>query len=391
MNHRAIIARRVADGMKNVGRVCRSIFSIRQVQPNGGSMKGNNVRLAVGVMSVMAIIACTENPTAVGTPDISVRLAKPGPGPAPSAIAVTYLGSLPVSRTIGSGAPIGLSLNTGSTRSATRVAGYTGYGTTIEYPFTWTAQTGMVPLSVIEEGYSWPTGVSANGVIAGEFSNANGNRAFVVSAGGPMTFLPVPSGTTFSGATGITADGTCISGRIQVGGTWYAVIWRNRVLETVGVGNASGVSDDCTIVSGTQGGAVVWRKVSGAWTVETLSAQGSSETTDISPNAQYVAGRRVSEGISYAVIWHYSSTGWTSTDMPGSNWYAFGVTNLGRAVGNNNTDQPVVWTPDSQGSYSAQVLPPLERSRNGWAAAINELGQVSGRSGYKPVLWTLPN
>jgi hypothetical protein len=51
----------------------------------------------------------------------------------------------------------------------------------------------------------------------------------------------------------------------------------------------------------------------------------------------------------------------------------------------------VVWTPDSQGSYSAQVLPPLERSRNGWAAAINELGQVSGRSGYKPVLWTLPN
>ena len=43
-------------------------------------MKGNNARLAVGVMSVMAIIACTESPTAVDTPDISVQLAKPGPG-----------------------------------------------------------------------------------------------------------------------------------------------------------------------------------------------------------------------------------------------------------------------------------------------------------------------
>ena len=356
-------------------------------------MKVNNLKIGFGIIAIIAQVSCTGDPTAVDSPDISVRMAKPTPPPPPptSGISVVSLGSLPFSRSINGGWPIGLALNTGSTRSTTRVAGYTAYGTTREHPFTWTAQSGIVPLSVIDAGYSWPQGVSDNGVIVGEFSNGNGNRAFVVSAGAPMTYLPVPSGTTYSAATGISADGTCISGTVKVGAVYHAVLWRNRVLEIIGTGFAYGVSNDCLVVAGDgEPGAVVWRHNAGAWTVEALSASGWGKVSDISPNAEYVAGRRVSGGISNAVVWHYSSSGWTATDMPGAATYAFGVSNSGRAVGHSSASQPMVWTRDSNGGYSAQMLPPLGTSTSGWPAAINELGQISGRSGNKPVLWTLP-
>ena len=355
-------------------------------------MNVSSLRIGAGIFTIVAQVSCTGDPTAVESPEISFRMAKPASPPPPSGITVTYLGSLPVSRGTPTGWAIGSALNNGSTRSATRVSGSTAYGTTIEYPFAWTAQGGMVPLSVIDVGHSWPSGVSDNGLIVGEFSSGTGNRAFVVSAGGPMGYLPVPAGTTYAAANGISADGTCISGTVKTNGIDYAVLWRNGVSETVGVGFAEGVSNDCLVVAGVAaGGAVVWRNNSGAWTVETLPAQGSTEATDISPNAEYVAGRRVNGEVSYAVVWHYTSGGWIATDMPGATMYAFGVTNLGRAVGNGAAGEPMVWTRDSNGAYSAQILPPLERNRTGWAAAINELGQVSGRSGYKPVLWTLPN
>ena len=353
-------------------------------------MKANNLKISVGIIAVIAQLSCAENPTAVDSPDITVRMAKPAPAPPPptTGITVISLGSLAYSRNSGPGFPSGSALNNGSTRSTTRVAGYTAYGTTREYPFTWTAQSGMVPLSVIDVGYTWPYGVSDNGVIVGEFSNGNGNRAFVVSAGGPMTYLPVPSGTTYSAATGISADGTCISGTVRTGGISYAVVWRSGALETIGAGFSHGVSNDCLVVAGD---ALIWRNVSGIWTSESLPAQGSAEVTDISPNGQYVAGRRVSGGIPYAVVWSYTSGAWIATDMPGATMYAFGVSNSGRAVGHGAAGEPMVWTRDSNGAYSAQLLPPFERSTSGWPAAINELGQVSGRSGYKPVLWTLPN
>jgi hypothetical protein len=355
-------------------------------------MKVNNLKIGIGIVAVLAQVSCSENPTAVDSPDITVRMAKPAPPPPASGITVISLGSLPYSRSYGPGSPIGMALNNGPTRATTRVAGYTAYGTTREYPFTWTAQSGMIPLSVVDEGYSWPYGVSDNGVIVGEFSNGNGNRAFIVSAGQPMTYLPVPAGSTYSAATGITANGACISGAVRIAGIFNAVVWRNGVMEIVDVGWATGVSNDCLVVAGNgQAGAVVWRNTSGAWTVETLSAQGSAETTDVSPSGQYVAGRRVSGGISTALVWHYSSGTWTATDMPGATMYAFGVNNSGRAVGHGASGEPMVWTRDSKGVYSAQMLPPLERSNNGWPAAINELGQISGRSGNKPVLWTLPN
>ena len=354
-------------------------------------MKVSKVRLTVCILAIITQAACTGDPTAADSPDISLRMAKPSPPPPPSGITVTYLGSLPISRGTYSAGSIGAALNNGSTRSTTRVAGHTAYGTTQEYPFTWTAQSGMVPLSVIDVGHSWPTGVSDNGLIVGEFSNGTGNRAFVVSAGAPMTYLPVPTGTNYAAASGISADGTCISGAVRTAAGFHAVVWRNGVVEILGPGWATGVSNDCLSVSGNSAGAVVWRNNSGAWTVDALPAQGSTETTDISPNAEYVSGRRVSAGVSYAVVWHYSVGGWSATDMPGATMYAFGVSNLGRAVGNGAAGEPMVWTRDSNGAYSAQVLPPLERNNTGWAAAINELGQVSGRSGNKAVLWTLPN
>jgi uncharacterized membrane protein len=278
------------------------------------------------------------------------------------------------------------------------------YGTTREYPFTWTLSSGIAPLNVVEDGYSWPYGVSDNGLIVGEFSNQAGNHAFVVTANGPMSYLPVPTGTIYSGARGVSADGACIVGYISNGSEGSAVLWRNGVLETIGEGMTSGVTNDCLAVSGAAGGhAAVWKLSGSTWTLDTLPSAGRgtvlsngerfySEATDISPSGEYVSGRRVDGSTSYAVVWQRVNGEWIPTDMPGKTLYAFGVDNSGRAVGNGSSE-PMVWTRSSSGTYSAQRLPPLERNTQGWANAINELGQVVGRSrsrlGWQPVMWTI--
>jgi uncharacterized membrane protein len=298
-----------------------------------------------------------------------------------------------------------MAVNNGSSRATTRVAGYTHYGTTPEYPFTWTLSSGIAPLNVVADGYSWPYGVSDAGLIVGEFSNGTGNRAFVVTANGPMSYLQIPAGTTHSGASGISADGSCVSGYIINAQGGFAVLWRNGVVEIIGPGSATGVTNDCLAVSGSAGGrAAVWRSNGSSWTLETLPSAGRgmaarnggrvySQGTDISPNGEYVSGRRVDSTTSYAVVWRRVDSEWVPRDMPGKTIYAFGVDNSGRAVGHSDSGEPMLWTRSTTGSYSAQVLPPLERSTQGWPAAINELGQVVGRSrtrlGWQPAIWTI--
>ena len=358
----------------------------------------------VTVFTVAAITsACSEPTGSPLSPDFSIRAAKPAPPPA-SPITVLALGSLPYSGKL-PGAPIAMAINNGASRPDTRVAGYTHYGTTAEYPFTWTLSSGISPLDVVENGYSWPFGVSDAGLIVGEFSNGTGNRAFVVTADGAMSYLPTPAGTAHAGASGVSADGTCISGYISNAQGGFAVLWRNGVLETVGQGSASDVTNDCLVVSGSAAGrAAVWRWSGSSWTLVTLPSSGRgillrsgariySEGTDISPYGEYVSGRRVDSTTSYAVVWHRVDGEWIPSDMPGKTIYAFGVDNTGRAVGHNTSGEPMLWTRSPSGSYSGQRLPSLGRSTQGWPAAINELGQVVGRSrsqaGWQPVMWTV--
>ena len=351
---------------------------------------------AIGVIAV-SLAACTHDPTAVGTPDLDVRMGKPVTPAPPSNITVMMIGRLP-STTTRSGAPIGFALTNGPTRAATRVVGSTRYANVPEYPFTWTAAEGISALAIPVQWYGWPFGVSDNGIIVGEVSPGTGNRAFSGAVGTSMSYLPVLPNTQHSGASSITADGICISGyNSTTDSVAHAVVWRNGALEEIGLGMAKGVSNDCLRVAGSSGGrAVVWQHVEGEWTVETLPFPhdtARSEATDISPNGEYVSGRRTQGKFSYAVVWRRTSGGWTAIDMPGKNVYAFGVDNSGRAVGNNAAGEPVVWTRQLDGTYTAQVLPPLDRSTQGWAASINELGQVAGRSknrdGWQAVVWTI--
>jgi hypothetical protein len=356
------------------------------------------------LVAAIALVACEESTAPTSTSDLAARYAKPAP--TPSNIAVQLLGALPYTGRDG-GAAIGMALNNGTTRSATRVAGYTPYGTISEYPFTWTLASGMQPLQTIDPGYGWPSGVSDAGVIVGEMArfNSAGNRAFVVSVDGVMSYLPVPADTRNSRASGISADGACISGSFtNSAGASFAVVWRNGALDTLGTGSATGVSNDCGIASGNADGrGVVWRFNGTDWISGQLPSAGKgslvgentvySETADISPNGLYVAGRRLDGRTSHAEVWRYDGAQWIATDLPGTTLYAFGVDNNGRAVGHNAKSEPTLWTRSSSGTYSAQILPSVGRSTLGWPAAINELGQVSGRSkssdGWRAVIWTI--
>lgn len=359
-----------------------------------------NSGCSMALCAVLLTSACTENPTAVVSPDISVRSGK-ATQPAPSSISVMALGKLP--HTDRGDYGIAFALNNGAMRSATRVAGSTTYGTTKEYPFTWTQGAGMTPLAVVEPHRGWPFGVSDNGFIVGEINTISGLQPFIVTASGPMSYLPVPSGTVHGGARGISADGSCISGWVSDGVADRAVIWRNGVLEILGSGSADGVTNDCLTVAGTsQARAAVWRNVAGSWVADTLPSRGSGakfigpvksvEVTDISPSGEYLSGRRVDSASTSAVVWRRTTSGWVATDLAASA-FAFGVDNSGRVVGVNATGEPTLWTRSSAGAYSSKVLPSLGRDTQGWAESINELGQIVGRSrnreGWQAVIWTV--
>ncbi len=349
---------------------------------------------------LIAATACAD-PVRTSAPDLSIRAAKPSPPP-PAPVTVISLGTLPFERRMPDDA-IGLALNNGTSRSETRVAGVAPYQDISMYPFTWTLVSGMSPVNLGIPAYGWATGVSDYGVIVGETSNSNGNHAFVATATTTATFLPVPSGTTHSAATGISADGACVSGSVQPPEANYAALWRNGALEIVGYGSAAGVTNDCLAVAGTSfGGATVWTRNGSVWNPETLpftnagknyadGRSASSTAADISPNGEYVAGYRVDSAATYAVVWHRATGAWIATDLAGPGVTAFGVDNSGRVVGAGN--EPMLWTPGSSGTYTGQMLPPLERSTRGWANAINELGQITGRSftrkGPRAVMWTI--
>ena len=365
-------------------------------------MAGNSLRIFIALSAAVTLAACSEAPTSSASADLSIRAGKSTPPS--SSITVVALGSLPYTGD-NLGTPTASALNNGSTRAATRVAGSTRYETIPERPFTWTSASGIAPLQLPEKHYGWPYGVSDNGLIVGETNTSAGNRAFTVTAGAMGSYLPLPAGVTSSGASGVSADGACISGWLSGSNGSQAVIWRNGVLEIVGQGSAAGVSNDCQVVTGNSGGrAAVWRNVGGAWTLQQLPSAGRgskfqngaiiySQAADVSPSGEYVAGNRRDSAQIYAVVWRATSAGWVPTDMPGATTYAFGVDNSGRAVGQSAGGEPMLWTRGSTGAYTAKVLPPLERSTLGWASAINELGQVAGRSrnrsGWQPVLWTI--
>jgi len=331
-----------------------------------------------------------------------VRAAKPVRPPS-SSITVVALGTLPYADTRRGDEGVALALNNGTSRSSTRIGGRTAYDTNRMHPFTWTQATGIAPLAVIESRPGWVQGVSDNGVMVGEINTSTGILPFVVTATGPMSYLPVPSGSD-GGATAISADGACISGWVSGGTSNQAVIWRSGVLEILGPGMAKGIANDCVTVAGSsQDRAVTWQNAGGVWTVEVLPERGpgsyfigpvlNTQGMDISPSGEYVSGRRADSASARAVVWRRSTSGWVASDMPGSSEYALGVDNGGRAVG-VSSGTATVWNRGSTGAYTAQALPTLSRNTQSWANAINELGQVVGRSvdrhGTQPVMWTLP-
>jgi hypothetical protein len=231
--------------------------------------------MTLALAAISAASACADNPTAVASSEPSLRAARPT-HPSSPGITVRALGTLPyVNDGRLSSAPIAFALNNGASRSLTRVVGSTRYEMNPEHPFTWTEQTGIAPLAVVEPLRGWPFGVSDNGIIVGEINTSNGLRPFVVTAGGPMTYLPLPSGYTSGGASGISADGSCVSGRASSGGASTAVVWRNGVVEILGPGSASGVSNDCLVVGGSSGGrAAIWEKSGTSWAMDTLPSRG---------------------------------------------------------------------------------------------------------------------
>ena len=135
------------------------------------------LRTSAALAAIAVLSSCAEAPTAVVSPELSVRAAKPVKPP-PSGITVTALGTLPYDGRGDEG--MALALNNGTSRSATRVGGRTRYNANPHHPFTWTQGTGIVALAVIESRPGWVQGISDNGLRVGEINTSAGLMPFVV-------------------------------------------------------------------------------------------------------------------------------------------------------------------------------------------------------------------
>lgn len=105
-------------------------------------------------------------------------------------------------------------------------------------------------------------------------------------------------------------------------------------------GTAMGINNAGQIVGEAAGGAAVWERVGGTWTVASLTVSGTEldrdRAQDINELGQVIGWRYDPEGWTKAVLWTNSASGWSRQDLPdvGPGWYTpRRINNRGVAIG----------------------------------------------------------
>lgn len=186
--------------------------------------------------------------------------------------------------------------------------------------FRWTRATGMVAIDLLGGGVtnadgSVVAGGDARWTASGIQDLAPLTYADAISADGNVIVgpgpdgevyrwtpssvekLPTPSGASYVSATAMTADGSMVVGRMDVGDTAGGIIWKgNQVLRSSGLPDLSAVSGDGSVVV-TSGPAGTWDETRGFRDLrQLLEAQGAAIpdgelwATAISRDGRYVVG-----------------------------------------------------------------------------------------------------
>jgi len=200
------------------------------------------------------------------------------------------LGSIP-----GSAGPCDTSLSgaLGVNGDGQTVVGYAYSGCAASHAFRWQESTGVVDLgSTVPGQFSRGLGVSADGmVVVGDQQRADGTIQGARWVGGRQELMIGPGGPAGS-ATAANRDGSMVVGRVCVGSTQSAWIWKAqggltclpapRRLDSPGppiVVEAAAMSDDGQVIGGSQGigndtNAILWIGGQPTYLKEFLQANG---------------------------------------------------------------------------------------------------------------------
>jgi uncharacterized membrane protein len=167
----------------------------------------------------------------------------------------------------------------------------------------------------------------------------------------------------------------------------HALYWFEGVLEDVGIGVAFAINGGCAVGSCRLVGQrddrpVVWQKQGGIWTsFELPTESGQGWASAINDRGDQIAGSMVlGGGLVTAVVWTESASGWTATELPpADNGYANAINDVGQVAG-HAAGRAIVWT-SGGGGWTPQELQPLPGDIEARAPGINNAGDVVGESG----------
>jgi probable HAF family extracellular repeat protein len=192
-------------------------------------------------------------------------------------------------------------------------------------------------------GYSFASGVSANGnVVVGYSNSTNGDRAFRWT-NNVMTDLGTLTGGGNSWASGVSANGNVVVGYSNSTNGTRAFRWTNNVMTDLGTltgsgySEASGVSADGNVVVGistSTNGARAFRWTNNVMTdLGTLTGGSSSQAKGVSADGNVVVGNSVNaNGDTRAFRWTNNVMTDLGTLTGSGNSYANGVSADGNVV-----------------------------------------------------------
>lgn len=248
------------------------------------------------------------------------------------------------------------------------------------HPVTWTLQSGKwtiteLPYTGIAGGIA--RGVNDQGDVAGNFWPGSAAQVVVWPSTGGFNLLGC---SDYGEGNAISAGAQIVAGAVRNVQPGIAAVWqpgscREDLPPLVAGGGATAyaINGDGTIVGGSSGSPVRWRRVSGIWQVEQLdsrvgSARGANSVGDLVGSVQVACAAPSTGQCSRGMIWYANGSSRDLGSLGGGTTSPRGINAAGEVVGlstlSNGDGVPFFW------SEAAGMLQ-LPVTGGGWAFAVS--------------------
>jgi probable HAF family extracellular repeat protein len=258
----------------------------------------------------------------------------------------------------------------------------------VTHAFSWTSAHGMVDLGVLPDAsvdYSAAVGVSDSGLVAGNSYSADGERGFVWTQAGGIVDLGVVGGASSGSSVvaAVSAGGQVVGNSAGPGSGNHAFSWTQQGgMTDLGTGSAAAVSDDGIVAgSSARSGAFLWTAQGGRVELGLPPNTFFATPKAVNDGGRVVADAQTQQGYSRPYSWT-ADEGWVALDSGPVNgdMYVSALNDAGEAVGVDFDPTAGMhgfsWTP--QGGVTP--LSPLPGWARTSAADVNQDGLVVGFS-----------